>query len=363
MMPLPRVWSESFAHGLHCRSTCDEPSSCSSNRRYLQIAWRPAVNDDSLARMGDGTKRKTPISVFDLPASLLSSVHKFRKRKAKRPRDRTHFPAILGFVYRQKFVTASQIQFRFSSVLRSHRTARRHLAEMQESLGYLELVPAPSPIWPKIYSISRCGMRKLARSFEAKAIRWEPTVMDRGRQKGFSISHVVHELFISEVLNLVWAAATAHADTDLLKIERRSLASQPAFLLHSRRRLIPDALFLLRHGTRGLILTCLEVDTGADNLKNFTAKMGRYSEWAVSEEGRRFLIELYRRHGATDPRPSFRLGIVCAESRYGAVDRRVAAIQRTAYNQPPACQAVERSAVACRRDSDRFQVSRAGRPE
>src|SRR5436190_10037774 len=98
-----------------------------------------------------GSKRQRPLSIWDLPASLMTPPHRFRKRRPKRGRERSHHAAILAFIYRNRFATASQVQRRFVDILKSDRTARRQLAEMQESLGYVDLVPTPSPLWPKVY--------------------------------------------------------------------------------------------------------------------------------------------------------------------------------------------------------------------
>lgn len=50
-----------------------------------------------------------PLTVWELPASLLTPVHKFRRRKPERVRKRPHYPAVLAFIYRNRFVTASQV--------------------------------------------------------------------------------------------------------------------------------------------------------------------------------------------------------------------------------------------------------------
>jgi hypothetical protein len=81
------------------------------------------------------TKERRSLTPWELP-SLLNPVHAFRRSKSKAKTERPHFPAILGFVYRNRFAVASQIQRRFRNVLRSDRTTRRHLEEL-ESLGYV----------------------------------------------------------------------------------------------------------------------------------------------------------------------------------------------------------------------------------
>lgn len=281
-------------------------------------------------------QRCRPLSVWELPASLLTSVHRFRKRKSKRARERSHYPAILAFVYRSRFVTASQVQRRFGRVLRSDRTARRHLAEMQESLGYLDLIPTPSPLWPKVYAVSGRGLGKLARSLKDKRIGWAPCAKDRSRRKGFSIYHVIHELFITEFLLLVWEAVQGDPELELLTIQRRSLDKHPAFLIDggSASRLIPDAMFLLRHRHRGMICTFLEIDTGSMSLKQLGLKLDRYAEWAESQTGKDFLTDLYRGNGAESPSAVFRIAFVCGGNGDADGQDRLLAVQRVTAELP-----------------------------
>src|SRR5262249_24867000 len=90
---------------------------------------RPAVSSES------ESKGRRPLTPWELP-SLLTPVHVYRRAAKRRKKERRHYAAILGFVYRNRFAVASQIQRRFSSILRSDRTTRRHLEEL-EALGYL----------------------------------------------------------------------------------------------------------------------------------------------------------------------------------------------------------------------------------
>lgn len=74
--------------------------------------------------------RCSPLSTWELP-KLLRSVHGRRYTADPNARERPHYPAILAFVQRNRFATAVQIRRRFPLQLRSDRTARRHLAELQ----------------------------------------------------------------------------------------------------------------------------------------------------------------------------------------------------------------------------------------
>jgi hypothetical protein len=254
------------------------------------------------------TGKREPLSVWELP-KLLESVHEFRKRKTKRAKERPHYPAILAFVHRSRFAIASQIQRRFSKYLRSDRTARRHLAEL-ESLGYLDTVQPPSPLWPKTYFCSGRGVRRLRAAYAEKGTEWKPSVIDRYRRLGFSPSHVTHELFITEVALTAWEVVQARDDLELLTTERRSLASHPAFqitLAGGRTRLVPDGMFLLRQHDKGMIACFIEADMGTMSEGQWKAKLRRYEAWSHAEAGNRWLTDLYSAYGATSPRPLFRV--------------------------------------------------------
>lgn len=259
------------------------------------------------------TKPKRPLSVWELPASLLTSVHKFRRRNPRKGKLRSHYVAILAFVYRNRFVVTSQVRRRFAKFLKSDRTARRHLAELHESLGLLDLVPTPSPLWPKVYCLSRRGLRTLAESLAKKGRAWKPSAADRGRSEGYSPYHVIHELFITEFLLDLWQDAESRDDLELLTVQRRSLAKHPAFKIEmdgKPTRLIPDAMFLTREKSRGMMCWFLEIDTGSMSARQLDEKFRRYALWSNSDCGQKFLINSYRSSGAQNPRPQLRV-LVC----------------------------------------------------
>ena len=122
----------------------------------------------------------------------------------------------------------------------------------------------------------------------------------------------------------VWQTVHGRADLELPTIQRRSLAKHPAFRLAvngRQTRLVPDAMFLFHHTGGGMVCCFVEMDNGTMNQKQIRAKYARYTAWAGSAAGKQYLIDLYRRHGATEPRPTFRL-LVIARSRTGKDDER-----------------------------------------
>lgn len=78
-------------------------------------------------------------------------------------------------------------------------------------------------------------------------------------------------------------------------------------------------MFLFRHTSGGMVCCFVEVDNGTMNQKQIRAKYRRYVAWSQSPTGKQYLTDLYRRHGATEPRPTFRL-LVVARSRTGRDD-------------------------------------------
>lgn len=271
--------------------------------------------------------RRQALSPWELPA-LLTSVHSYRRGERTATKVRRHFPAILAFIYRNRFAVASQIQRRFHDVLRSDRTARRHLEEL-ESLGYLGVAPTRgvSPLFPKIYYVTGRGVCKLRKSLAAQGKPWQAFRIDRrGRhsQEGYSADHVLHEIFITEFLLAVREEAARRDDLEVLTVQRRSLARHSAFRLNLKgkpTRLIPDALFLFRQSPGGMCCCFVEMDAGTMNRKQLVAKYRRYEAWANSQAGHHYLVNLYRQHGANNPQPNFRVLFV-AHSRTGQDDNR-----------------------------------------
>ena len=241
-------------------------------------------------------------------------MHQYKRPRIKNPKERPHYLTITSYVYRNRFVIANQVQRRFKTYLKSDRTARRHLAEL-EALGYLgvAVTRGVSPLWPKVYFCRQRGARRLREALRAKGKSAHFIRLDRSRRIGHSSDHILHELLITEFLLTLWESAQANTDHELLRIERRSLPSQPAFSIldHGKStRIEPDAMFLCRYRSRGMMCYFVEIDTGSMTPKQLMAKFRRYELWSRSSPGRDFLTQLYSRNGAAKPHPTFRLSLV-----------------------------------------------------
>jgi hypothetical protein len=68
-----------------------------------------------------------------------------------------------------------------------------------------------------------------------------------------------------------------------------------------------------------MVCCFVEMDNGTMNRKQIWAKYRRYTAWAESPAGKQYLVDLYHHHGATEPRPTFRL-LIIARSRIGNDD-------------------------------------------
>ena len=144
----------------------------------------------------------------------------------------------------------------------------------------------------------------------------------------------MHEILITEFLLAAWQTVRSRLDLEIPTVERRSLSSHPAFQLavgRRRSRLIPDAMFLFRQ-TGGVMICCfVEMDTGSMNPKQIEMKYRRYEAWSRSTVGQEYLLDLYRRSGATKPRPVFRV-LMIGKNRTGNDDaRRLVELQKAAH--------------------------------
>lgn len=274
----------------------------------------------------DTPSKRRALSVWELP-KLLQSVHRHGKTAKKPVRERPHFRAILAFVHRNRFAVASQIQRRFAKYMKSDRTARRHLAEM-ESLGYLEVVDTnnTSPLWPKVYFVTRKGLSRLRKALQDQGQEWSESLQDRRRSDGTSANHVLHELFISEFLLMAWETTQRQDGLQILTMQRRSLAKHDAFKLvvaGRHTRLQPDGMFLYRQSDRGMTCCFIEVDMGSMSLRQMEIKFQRYQHWAESSEGTSYLKGLYERYGAKTPAAHFRLLVLVGSRSRHAEDQRL----------------------------------------
>lgn len=265
-------------------------------------------------------------------------MHSYKRSTIENPKERPHYLQIAAYVYRSRFAVATQVQRRFCHVLKSDRTTRRHLAEM-EALGWLGVTPTrgTSPLWPKTYFCTARGACKLREALDAKGKPAHIIRVDRTRREGYSADHVLHEVLTTEFVLMVWESVRANDELELLRVERRSISSQPAFKVALRSKIThlePDALFLYRQKNAGMMCCLVEIDTGSMSKQQLKAKFYRYERWTESERGREFLLNLYRRFGAKEPRPVFRILAIAASTASSDSSKRVRRIIEAAADFP-----------------------------
>lgn len=168
---------------------------------------------------------------------------------------------------------------------------------------------------------------------------WEEAAYDRRRNLGQSFVHIWHEIAITEFLLSIWEAVQEQPDWKLPILERRSLIKHPAFEINRSgcRRIVPDGLFLIQQ-PKGGIVSLLEIDTGTESQRQLEAKLKSYQIWAESRIGQQYLCDLYRKAGANDPRPSFRLLFVIAPKVVGSEQSRLQMFHHLVENQSTSLQ-------------------------
>jgi hypothetical protein len=254
----------------------------------------------------------------------------------RKPQERAHYPAILAWVYGNRFAIASQIQRRFAKYLKSGRTARRHLQEL-ESLGWLGVAPARAvgPLFPKVYYVTRSGVERIKGAFRRQGKAWEPFRVDRKgwhSKAGFSAEHVIHELLLTEFLLGVWREFADRSDWKLLQMERRSLGRNPAFALPELgklARLHPDAMFVVQNA-EGVIVFLVELDLGTMSRKQLGRKFRRYAGWLESGRGARLVRSIGGGSGCKEGSNALCVVWIVKNRVEGEDRRRVAEVVRAA---------------------------------
>lgn len=285
----------------------------------------------------DRKRRATPLSVWEL-SKLLKPMHRYKRPTSKTCRERPHFRAILAFVYRNRFAVAAQIQRRFPQFLRSDRTARRHLADL-EALGFLGVVEtcSVSPLWPKVYFVTRRGLARLRQALHDKGKEWTESIQDRRRSQGSSAQHVLHEILTTEFLLSAWEASQACDELEILTTQRRSLLRHKSFTVTIGGRLTrlqPDGMLLYRQERKGIMANFVEMDLGTMSLKQMAAKFRRYQVWAESSASNTYLNSLYERHAATVPEANFRILIVVGSRDQKTEERRLSRLVKLIGSVP-----------------------------
>lgn len=265
-----------------------------------------------------------PRTAWDLPA-LAHRPLPIRHRPTQRHgRMLPHYPAVVEFVYQNRYVTAVQVQRRFATWLRSPRTAQYQLASLVQA-GYLGTAPvrAVGPNFPFVFRATQQGINLVRDAYARLGIDWTGTKTEEGRQSGAGNESVLHELLLSEVVISLETTIQSRPDLASLFIERRYFRSDRVLSYFDRgrtRRVVPDAGFLVRIADGPAILSFLEFDNGTMAPARIAEKYRHYDRWAQSDAGQRYLADLFRRYSATAQRPNFRLVVIPHANKPAATD-------------------------------------------
>lgn len=270
-----------------------------------------------------------PRTAWEL-SELIRPVAGPRSRGDSRQRRRLkpYYPQIVLYVFRSRFATGYQIARRFPEHLPSERTMHRRLAHMVE-LGVLETanVRSTAPYFPHVYLATAKGIRWVKRIADQQGLTFTVSAAEEKRERGRALDSILHELLLTELDLAAHQTVRSRGDLSLPMTERRYYRQDRRLTFTYqgvKRHLIPDAGFLLgvkRQGSAAggtspnadfaTLFHAVEMDNATMSLPRFLDKLRHYELWSLSEQGQQYLVDLYRQHGASNPRASFRLLIVC----------------------------------------------------
>ncbi len=215
--------------------------------------------------------------------------------------------------------TALQVRRFFHHRFGTLRSARMHLQTLAAE-GDLEVVRSQTIGGPNVYLITNRGLRKVA------VDRDESFGLHRRRPTG---SHLPHELLITEFAVQLRESERQLTGLRIEWAERFGIQRHDCF-----RGLVPDYAFLFQH-SHGRLACLVEVSSGEESIIRLRQKLMTYSLWIETDDAQRFLVDLYRRHGASRPRPEFRLLCVMHRRRGEEDDAALRQLVRAAADGPP----------------------------
>ena len=297
-----------------------------------QSSLRPTPNGDHHNSSANSTNRPTAnrgksraVTAWELP-DLIRPLPVRKHSCQRQPRLRDHYPAIVEFVYANRFATAAQIQRRFVDYLPSYRTTQYQLAGLVR-LGYLQTAPvrSTSPNFPYVYSATKRGVNLIERAYSALRQSWTGVATESSRSRGMALPYLLHELFLTE-FDLAVHEVIQNTELERVYLERRFFLRdrQLRYAINGRiKRLIPDSGFLVSRPDQQLgrtqrqqrlMMHFTELDNGTMSIRRLQGKFWRYRDWSQSE-GRQYLKQLYSHYGSEVPTSNYRLLFIVHGSR------------------------------------------------
>ena len=300
-----------------------------SSPKTRQSSLRPTPNGDHNNGSANSANRSTAnhgksraATAWELP-DLIRPLPVRNQPCRRQPRLLDHHPAVVEFVYQNRFATAAQIQRRFSEYLASYRTAQYQLAGLVQ-LGHLQTAPvrSTSPNFPYVYCATGRGVNLIEDAYAALGQSWTGTVTESSRTKGIALQSLLHELLVTEFDLAVQKSIENRRDLKRLLLERRFFcrARQLRYENDGRmHRLIPDSGFLLSTSEQKsdnaevqqrLLMHFTELDNGTMSVRRLCEKFQQYAAWSKSADGQKYLKRVYNSGGWSAARPSFRLLVI-----------------------------------------------------
>ncbi len=261
-------------------------------------------------------------TAWDLP-DLIRPLPIRRRPATKRPRMLSHYPAVVEFIYANRFATGSQIQQRFAQYIATRRSAQYQMAALVQ-LGYLQTAPvrSTSPNFPFVYAATSRGVRLVADTYATMGVNWKEPTLETTKTSGIALRSILHELLTTEFDLAVWKTIKSRGDLSRLFHERRYFQHDKQLRFPHNGRIhhvVPDSGFLLKverqtskrlATSSSLLLHFVELDNGTMSLPRIREKFQMYDHWARSVDGQNYLRMFYARYGDPQSQPNFRLLVV-----------------------------------------------------
>lgn len=253
-----------------------------------------------------------------------------RKRRPRRTiANRSFYPALVEYIYSERYATAWQLQRRFPQWLSSRATTHRHLTELLDGgLIATANVRSTSPNFPAVYFVTRRGLNFVGESYSRFGVTWKQTATEERKSRGLALDSILHEIAVTELDLGVQLAAEQRPDVSIIHTERRYFRADRRLKYHQGQRVhhvIPDSGFLPAIEDKGhrqlLPLHLVELENGTHTVAQIRQKLKSYRDWYVVS-GEEYLGELYAQHGHSGRQSSFRLLIVSHDKYSSGGDER-----------------------------------------
>jgi hypothetical protein len=317
------------------KKSLESPSRSTLNKYHLNGSVNSSLNGDnsSTAQPTATTtrERKTIATAWDLP-NLIRPLPVRRQPLQKNPRLLPHYPAVVEFIYNNRFAVAFQVQKKFPQYCHNLRAAQYQLANMVHT-GYLNTAPvrSTSPNFPFVYFATKVGINLIRDTYAQLGMQWDAPATEGVKERGIGLESILHELLLTEWHQAVDSTVRNRPDLQCLFAERRYFRQEKRLKFRENgklRQVVPDAGFVIQVSQADnppiLLPHYVEFDNGTMSLPRIAEKFEHYNLWAEAPEGHRYLVNLYRQFGITTEQPTFRLVVIAHANHHpGADERRV----------------------------------------